>query len=266
MNLRNDVAKAQERMYEILVAFNGICQKHNLQYWLAYGTLLGAVRHKDFIPWDDDLDVIMPREDYEKFLSIAQEELPDNYFLQTPKTDKYYHNFFAKIRDRESTFIDVWEKKRDVRYHQGIYIDIFPHNTISDSNLVKTLYRTLAFVSKLMHNRHIRLMMPVKPVIFIMNSFHKKDGHIVVSGGECMHYPDFVAREKIFPLKKIVFHKGEFPVPKDADTPLKLVFGKNYMELPPKEKQKVHSVNILLDTPCRYEREHEKDSHHHQSL
>ena len=81
---------AQMLMVEILEDVHNLCEKHGLKYFLDGGTLIGAVRHKGFIPWDDDIDIGMPREDYEKFIEIAKKELPDNLFLQTFETDKYY--------------------------------------------------------------------------------------------------------------------------------------------------------------------------------
>ena len=261
--MKENLKEAQQKMYQILIVFDKICRRHNLTYWLDHGTLLGSVRHKGFIPWDDDLDVTMPREDYEKFLQIAQEELPDEYFLQTQKTDKHYQNFFAKIRDRKSTFVDAWEEKRDIQYHQGIYIDIFPLNTIANTSASILFYKAVVFLSKLVHNRYMKSVLLAKPLVKLLNSLHTKDGDFVVSGGENMHYVIHIEKETIFPLTEVEFEGGVFPAPKDTERYLESIFGDNYMQLPPKEKQKVHSVEILLDTPCRYEREYEKHSHSH---
>ena len=258
MKIRDDVKQAQKKMYEILVVFDEICQKHNLTYWLDHGTLLGAVRDGKFIPWDDDLDVTMPREDYEKFIEIAQEEMPNQYFLQTQKTDKYYQNFFAKIRDRSSTFVDAWEEKRDIHYHQGIYIDIFPLNNIPNNTLLIFLYRISVFISKIVHNRYIKSIFLTKPFVVLLNSFHTKSGEFVVSGGENMHYVIHIEKDKIFPLGKIEFEGSRFLVPKETDAYLKSIFGDSYLKLPPKEKQKVHSIQILPKTVCRYEKENNK--------
>ena len=104
LNLRD----AQIIMLNILKEIDKICKKHNLIYFLDGGTLLGAVRHKGFIPWDDDVDIGMPREDYRKFLKIAQKELPDYLFLQTFETDKYYdiYQVPSKVRDNRTLIFE----------------------------------------------------------------------------------------------------------------------------------------------------------------
>lgn len=109
---------------EILKEFIRVCNKLKLKYFLDSGTLLGCIRHGGFIPWDDDIDVSMPREDYEIFLKKGQKELKTKYFLQTYNTDKEYTNIFAKIRNSETTFIESTVKNLDINH--GIYIDIFP--------------------------------------------------------------------------------------------------------------------------------------------
>ncbi|MDO4413638.1 MAG: LicD family protein [Erysipelotrichaceae bacterium] len=110
--------------YEILKVLDDICKKENLQYYLAAGTLLGAVRHHGFIPWDDDVDVIMPVDDFIKFNEVAKKHLGDQYFLQTSKTDPDYGYLFTKIRKNGTTLMSPWERNNPG--HHGVWVDIFP--------------------------------------------------------------------------------------------------------------------------------------------
>ena len=110
---------------DLLAEFDRVCRKHNLRYLATGGTLLGAVRHQGYIPWDDDLDIEMLREDYLKLLKVLPSELPDNYALQTNETDPGYFFTYAKLRDKRSTLSEVNHYDRIFRY-KGIYIDIFP--------------------------------------------------------------------------------------------------------------------------------------------
>lgn len=121
------VAAAQKVMLEILVEIHRICVENDITYWLEAGTLLGAIRHKGFIPWDDDCDVSMPRKDYERFLQIAQEKLPETMFLQTKETDKEYPLPWAKIRKNGTLLIETGETGEE-KYHHGIFVDIFPYD------------------------------------------------------------------------------------------------------------------------------------------
>lgn len=115
---------------EILKCFIAICEKYQLRYFAAFGTLLGTIRHQGFIPWDDDVDVAMPREDYERFLAVAQKECGDAFFLQTVDTDPNYHLFFAKLRMRDTVFIE--ETLQKAGSVTGFYIDIFPYDAVPD--------------------------------------------------------------------------------------------------------------------------------------
>ncbi len=118
---------------DILKAFLKICEENQLQYFLAGGTLLGAVRHKGFIPWDDDIDVVMPRADYDRFLEIGQNLLPTEYFLQTRQTDVNFPCNFAKIRDNRTTFVEKSLKNTSINH--GVYIDVFPMDYFPGSRI-----------------------------------------------------------------------------------------------------------------------------------
>ena len=94
--------RQQLRMLEMLVEVDRICRRHGIRYWLSSGTLIGAARHKGFIPWDDDLDIEMLLPDYRRLMKVLPKELPDTMRLQSINTDRHYFFFFAKLRDRRS--------------------------------------------------------------------------------------------------------------------------------------------------------------------
>lgn len=135
---------------ELLERFDRVCKKHNLKYFVYYGTLLGAVRHQGYIPWDDDIDVAMFRDDYEKFQLVASEEFKEPYFFQSSYTDCVLWPF-SKIRDSRTTGIE--RKFIDLRdFHHGIFMDIFPLDNVSDGineqfsvieNIQRVLWRTI---------------------------------------------------------------------------------------------------------------------------
>ena len=141
-----ELKKIELEMFKYYLA---ICEKHDLKYFLIGGTLLGAVRHKGFIPWDDDIDIGMPRPDYEKFLLVAQKELPEHIFLQTHNTDIEYPNCFAKLRNSDTTFIETSCKK--LKINHGIYIDIFPLDGCCISPYWK--YRLFSFKQRLYNSK-----------------------------------------------------------------------------------------------------------------
>ena len=118
--------QAQLVMLRMLKIIDYICRKHDISYWMCSGTLLGAVRHKGFIPWDDDLDICMIREDYERFVEIAVNEFPKDMMLQTRETDPHYHYLPlpCKVRDKKSFILSPGYE--DEECEKGLFIDIFP--------------------------------------------------------------------------------------------------------------------------------------------
>lgn len=112
---------------EIMLEFDRICKKHNIQWFTYAGTTLGAIRHEGFIPWDDDIDVVLLRPDYEKFKEVVQNELKEGYFFQSIYTDNQIFTF-SKLMDERTSAVDL-TKKKDT--HQGIFIDIFPLDIVA---------------------------------------------------------------------------------------------------------------------------------------
>ena len=117
-----------EKEIEMLTVLDDICRRHDIRWFSAYGTLLGAVRHHGFVPWDDDIDVFMLRPDYERFCKIAIEEIKEPFYW-----DNWHHTgrflLYSKIRDSRTT---AWEHDLPLEYHQGMFIDIFPLDDAPD--------------------------------------------------------------------------------------------------------------------------------------
>ena len=234
-------------MFEMLLTFDKICKKHNLEYWLDAGTLLGAVRHQGFIPWDDDVDISMLVEDYNKFKNIAPKELRGTMFLQHKGSDPTFPFDYMKIRDNRADIIEFHEEGKEVDYHQGLFLDIFPMLAVKESKLNKIRYdyafKAIRFFSAKRHrNDAVRS-------IFV-NSLHEL--HVgwetpcakIIYGGEMPDVAKWYDYKKMFPLKKMCFEGHDFFVPADSKAYLTELYGENYMEIPPKEKQTVHAAKI----------------------
>lgn len=117
---------------DLLNEFSKVCDKHQLKWFVHAGTMLGAIRHHGFIPWDDDIDVVMPRCDFEKMCSLGPQEFKHPYFYQTEETDRLLARNFARLRNSNTTAIQKWEKDFHYPYNQGIFIDVFPMDNIPD--------------------------------------------------------------------------------------------------------------------------------------
>lgn len=129
---------------DILEKFIAVCEKYKLKYFLAGGTLLGCIRHNGFIPWDDDIDIDMLREDYEKLIKIGAKEFTGKYFFQTVDTDKNYYRPHIQIRNSETTAIVEHEK--GLTFNQGIFIDIFPLDAAPKNKVKRYIHSKLTYL------------------------------------------------------------------------------------------------------------------------
>lgn len=248
----------QLRMLEILLEVDRVCKKHQIQYWLSSGTLLGAARHQGFIPWDDDLDIEMLWPDYKRLLEVLPYELPKTMALQTTRTDPNFFSFYAKVRDRRSHLEELGLYDRVWR-ERGIYIDVFP------------LYRQPLWIHLLSEKAqgHVYAIMnrglgksggangqmpkDLWKVRFITR-FNEKvlfpvlrmlckvlKGREIFGLGIPFHDPRHL--EDILPLTEMEFEGYMFPVPKDTHAVLALKYG-DYMQLPDLDSINLH-VNKL---------------------
>ena len=144
----------QSALYELLCEFDRICQKYGIRYTLFAGTLLGAVRHQGFIPWDDDADVIMLREDYERFLKVAIAETDGTRFFVQREHSEHWPMFFSKMRLNGTACIEKYIPK-DYKTHMGVYIDIFPCDNTADIEWVRKYqyYASKVIIAKSLSRR-----------------------------------------------------------------------------------------------------------------
>ncbi len=266
MNNQSDLLKqAQLKMLDILIEVDTVCKKNNIEYWIDAGTLLGAVRHKGFIPWDDDIDICMMREEYKRFLEIAPKELNyEKYFLHDKNTDFRMSLNSAKVRDRNTLFVDESESRNE-KHHQGIYIDIFPMSYLKNIN--KLTFKIFSILTKIKdlnpyagNNRKLKKILKFLGIIWISkklakNFFSNEETNII---GYSHLYKIIQEHKNIFPLDNIEFEGYKFPCPCNKDAYLKAIYGETYMQLPPEKNRTWHAKEIKLNEKCYFENELER--------
>lgn len=135
---------------ELLGVMEEICKRHNIKWFADGGTLLGAVRHKGFVPWDDDIDIQMLREDYDRFIEVCKDELKEPYFLQWAGTEKGFQPWHAKLRHDDTTGSTRFETECFPEWHRGIFIDIFPLDNIPDGKIKYFFHMTYLKIFRLL--------------------------------------------------------------------------------------------------------------------
>lgn len=238
---------------DILVDVADFCEKNDITYFLACGTLLGAIRHKGFIPWDDDVDIMMPRPDYEKFLNTYDSDI---YKLCKPSEGRLY---YAKAYDSRTIKL---EEGIDYKKYKplGIDIDIFPlDGIVNDDNIVNKMYKRECFLEMLLRlsnqpifyrknklkaiNRIIPRIIGSKNIVRMIEKNAKQYDYVksdyVVRMRRSMNGFTGALPKAVYEKCYVEFEGHNFIAPKGYDEWLQKFFG-NYMELPPVEKRVAH--------------------------
>ncbi len=266
-----ELRKIQLLQLGMIEELHRVCELHNISYVLYGGTLLGAVRHKGYIPWDDDADIAMLREDYEKFKQVANELNPEICFFQDSDTDKYYRWGYGKLRRTGTKFVRLYQEHLKCR--NGLFIDIFPLDDIPKSlpmQMLQDFYcyclRKIAWseVGKVQKRGFKRLWfsllnkIPMSFVVKRQKALHKKSRNSSDNKVTCLLFPSLGKFYFKSPLKERYgmpktwfkeralydFEGRKFYGIKDYDSFLKYEY-RDYMTLPPENKRKVHPVSYI---------------------
>lgn len=238
----------------ILREVDALCRRRGIPYWLDGGTLLGAVRHKGFIPWDDDIDIAMRLSDARRFVAAAREELSPNLFMQTPRTDPAVKFPILKVRDLDSLIVEHGDDFR-LPYAKGLYVDIFPMVDYPSvpPGFVRRVARGFCRANAILHERHCYSWRSVAELFYFGGKravcrLLWNAARLIASRGEYLSntldnngYGIMHRTDSVFPLSSVEFEGLSFSAPADPDAYLRDLYG-DYMTLPPAEKRHGHAA------------------------
>ena len=272
------IAPLQEKMLEILKTFDNICYKNNLTYFLAGGSCLGALRHQGFIPWDDDLDVYMPRNDYEKLWGIYKDidRFDGKYRLCRTSLEKNYHHRVIQMTDLETTFIHKRCVNDDIEH--GIYIDIIPLDACPNGKISRLLQFFHAIIFSIYNIQckpeynggRLTTIMSIGTKI-LLTLIKKQETRYRIwkraerkmtqwNWEECSHVKCITSQfhelctafpKEWFSERKVLFEDTQVNVPYGAEEYCKMMYG-DYMTLPPEKDRAVRHNTVFIDCDCSY--------------
>lgn len=275
---KEELRRLQLAELKILVEVGRVCDSNDLMWFLEGGSALGAVRHSGFIPWDDDIDIGMPRADYDKFLEIAENELPDWLRLDNPEINASMGCTFSKVCWVGTVF--QTEETRSAGYDQGIFIDVFPYDRVSADHKIRA--KQLRMASRAVRSKYLyftskvlvphggllgsaeralcgiaHLLLRHFSSVKAINRRFRQSVFMASEPGVPFAEEDLVTTlsfpyvnplrfKDLAPCKSIKFEGIDFPVPKDTDRYLANLYGEDWTAIPAKEDQKNHAPIALV--------------------
>ncbi len=243
------VRDVQLRLLEILKDIDALCQKHNISYWLTGGSALGAVRHQGFIPWDDDADIGMMYEDYQKFLKVVN-ELDDCYVVQSFTTHKEYNVCIPAMKIRlKGTYCEEynWLLRNKCKDGDGLFIDVFVIDYISENKYIDFTWRCrnglLMLLITALENISFNPLWLKKRFVRNARKYGKLNQHSKYIGYDLtwcfnsMLKPVVYSKESVFPIQYVTFEDTQLPIPKIPKEMLDVEISIHHMQYPDKKDQ-----------------------------
>ena len=228
-----------------------ILERHDIPYMLAYGTLLGAIRHKGFIPWDDDFDFYLFDDTYDEAIEHLRKELSEDLFIEDEKSEPLFFHAWARVKDLNSEVYSSLFLQDNAYKHKGINLDLYKLKKIPENKLLSYLEEeNIAYINRRMKKG----LMSKEEYENRLKNFNQNaiQENFIDSGNNKYIYAminiykyKHMTEEEIFPLKKYPFEDTEFYGPCKADVILTNIYG-NYMELPPVEERKPHYSSVIF--------------------
>ncbi len=256
--------KLQLTELEILKHVHQVCSDNSITYYLVGGTLLGAIRHKGFIPWDDDLDIAMPRKDYIRFIDICSKgALGEDYYLHHTQTDKDYWLAFAKVKKNNTLFDE--NIYRDMQCNKGIFIDVFPLDFCNNNiglhyNVKAKLIKKFSYIIQMRRLNKPSLgfsttvfywltrMLPICTLSKLRDNIcsSEKDGQYIINYGSNYKYQKQTMPKNYYePAVLVPFEDSEFYAPHESIKYLEHLF-QNWEHLPQEEERRNHNPSAII--------------------
>lgn len=242
--------KVQMRLLEMLIYIDQVCQENKIDYQLNSGNVLGAIRHQGFIPWDDDIDIILTPKEYKRLCDYLYLHPHSQFKIQNHKTDRHYYRFWSTLRDTKSEYVNDIYVDKFFKY-KGLVIDIFPYEnrvigmfkriTVKLCNLnTKYLIGKHPFLANHLYNLQEKILHPCFRLLGIL--FGKKDIFTFSYG---IGFKSKARKEVLFPSKKLQFEGYSFNGPNSPIEYLQATY-KNFMDLPPKDVRNNHKCGYKI--------------------